>query len=286
MRVCVVKRMKIDVPVQSIRERLSLLDIKKQNRDLYDYINELPVTTDESTIDGVVLVTHPLDDENGKPDSFERIAIVCIGVEYTIYKKTQGVGEEEDNGSRLLRRGERRLRRTRHSYWNAQKTVAAAPYTYYNNKHDILNELTYKCNARFPCSKCSRKTDTKCIPCGNAYICVRCHTHTELAGDDIKTFKQSLVLRLDELTAVKKTAYLQKRGTRFLFEQRTERIRGGGTTRGITLGRASHRSHRDGRGCLNKSLLILFRNEIVLFFFFSGAGRRRISSSSVPLATS
>lgn len=115
MRVCVVKRMKIDVPVQSIRERLSLLDIKKQNRDLYDYINELPVTTDESTIDGVVLVTHPLDDENGKPDSFERIAIVCIGVEYTIYKKNQGeVGEEEDNGSRLLRRGERRLRRTRH----------------------------------------------------------------------------------------------------------------------------------------------------------------------------
>ena len=84
MRVCVVKRMKIDVPVQSVRERLSLLDIKKQNRDLYDYINELPVTTDESTIDGVVLVTHPLDDENGKPDSFERIA---IGVEYTIYKQ-------------------------------------------------------------------------------------------------------------------------------------------------------------------------------------------------------
>ena len=156
---------------------------------------------------------------------------------------------------------------TFYSYWNAQKTVAAAPYTYYNNKHDILNEFTYKCNARFPCSKCSKKTDTKCIPCGNAYICVRCHTHTELAGDDIKTFKQSLVLRLDELTAVKKTAYLQKRGTRFLFEQRTERIRGGGTTRGITLGRASHRSHRDGRGCLNKSLLLLFRNEIVLFFF-------------------
>lgn len=208
--VCV-KRMKIDVPVQSIRERLSLLDIKKQNRDLYDYINELPVTTDESTIDGVVLVTHPLDDENGKPDSFERIAIVCIGVEYTIYKKTQGVGEEEDNGSTLLRRGERRLRRTRHSYWNAQKTVAAAPYTYYNNKHDILNEFTYKCNARFACSKCSKKTDTKCIPCGNAYICVRCHTHTELAGDDIKIFKQSLVKRLDELTAVKKTAHLQKR---------------------------------------------------------------------------
>lgn len=230
MRVCVVKRMKIDVPVQSVRERLSLLDIKKQNRDLYDYINELPVTTDESTIDGVVLVTHPLDDENGKPDSFERIAIVCIGVEYTIYKKTK----EKSVKKKIMVRDSYDVENgdyvehdmtpcTFYSYWNAQKTVAAAPYTYYNNKHDILNEFTYKCNARFPCSKCS-KTDTKCIPCGNAYICVRCHTHTELAGDDIKTFNQSLVLRLDELTPSRRPPICKR-------ERDTLSVRGGGTTR-------------------------------------------------------
>lgn len=142
MRVCVVKRMKIDVPAQSIRERLSPLDIVKQNRDLYDYINELPVTTDESTI-----VTHPLDDENGKPDSFERIAIVCIGVEYTIYKKKT---KEESVKKKIMVRDSYDVENgdyvehdmtpcTIYSYWNAQKTVAAAPYTYYNNKHDILN---------------------------------------------------------------------------------------------------------------------------------------------------
>lgn len=214
-KICIVKRFKIEITFDNFLRKFSVLSV---NNDLKRYMCDMPACDQHRNISCIYMLGHPLDPADGKMDTKTRIGVVCIGVPYTIYR--QKIEEDEDDIVTETKKiaaqncyDYDKNQFTLHdivpmvfySYDKAQEYIADHPeFTFYNNKHDILHEVAFNSTCRFDCVTCGKKTNMKCMPCGNVYMCVECHEHSELKGDAIKTINQAKILRINELEPLKR----------------------------------------------------------------------------------
>lgn len=214
----------MEMTIDRILQKTLITDIGKLKPDLNHYICNLPITDPFRNISGVVMVGHPLDDVTGKMDTSKRIAVVCLGVSYTIYRKKNDDDDDDvlTESKKIACQNCYEYDQKKYTLYNlipmrfyshdrAQNYVANNTHLiFFNNKHDVLHEFAYDASSRFPCNVCRKKPNIKCIPCGNLYSCVDCHEHSELKGHDIKTFNQAKILRTQELI----TLNINKQGNR------------------------------------------------------------------------
>lgn len=212
---------KISIQVNTIREELSVTDLKLQNEKLYTLCHKLSSPQKKESIDAVILLAHPCDDETGDLDTSKRIAVICIGIEYTIYK----LDNEHGDVSMKIAKGDefdlktgkfkeyKFIKKQFFSETEANQEINSNPgENYYNNRHDILTETNYRFNAHFRCYNCARFTDEYCTSCDFKYVCVDCHKHV----DDVKRVR-SIYLRLAEIPAIKKNSWCGRNETKMVF---------------------------------------------------------------------
>lgn len=235
-RICIVHRFDVQVPVQDVRERCDLNSIRLQNPDLHRYIINLSPNDSFQNLEGIMLMGHPMDSTTGRLDTSKRELVLCLGLNYTIYKKLSvaaAAASEEVCYKKIAARNSYNLATQQYdvhpftkiksfSYWGTQQMIARGggggeeeeeegddqqqrQHRYYSNRHNVIQEFIYNCNARFDCFKCGKvKTDMKCMSCGNQYVCISCHPDHSLLNDKaMRTNNQSLILRTDEIPRVK-----------------------------------------------------------------------------------
>ena len=230
----VYRKCKICVPIKQITDLLQVTQLRNQNKDLFDYCYNMrcnATNSKENTVDSIIMLAHPIDTDTGELDTAKRIAIICLGIQYTIYKKRNANDMSENPKGVMWHKMKISARDQYDIISERYKEYDFTPLTFYseqeanryveaqdakdlfNNRHDVLFEFNYKTKTTYECHKCGSLVDTYCAKCDYRYVCTKCHPHTSGVY-----YVQSKCLILNKIRNIELNSYQRRLGEfNFIF---------------------------------------------------------------------